>query len=185
MSLRHLILAVLIKEPSSGYQVAQEFDLVAGFFWKATHQQVYRELAALAQSGHVEFTEIEQVGKPNKKVYSVTASGVEEFDKWFSEPTPIPRSFDPLLIKFFSGGDRIDELIRQLGYSVDEHRQYLASLEAVEREFYPEPIDQMPPWKACIYLSLSLGIEREKSWLAWAEQSARALASISKKQGRQ
>jgi PadR family transcriptional regulator, regulatory protein AphA len=175
LSLRHLILAVLLREPSSGYQVVQEFDLVAGFFWKATHQQVYRELAALGNSGHVEFATVEQTGKPDKKVYSITAAGIDEFNAWFATPTLPPRAHDPLMIKFFAGGERVDELARQLSLSVSDHEKVLAALMKVESEFYPEPADQMPLWKLCIYLSLQLGIERERAWLGWAARSAKML----------
>lgn len=178
LSLRHLILAVLQREPSTGYQVAQEFDLVAGFFWKATHQQVYRELAALSKSGHVEFTAIEQTGKPDKKVYSVTRAGIEEFEAWFTTHTTPPRTHDPLMIKFFAGGERVDELVRQLGHSVRDHEKRLVALEQVEKDFYPEPADQMPAWKLCIYLSLQLGIERERAWLSWAARSAQLLERL-------
>ena len=178
LSLRHLILAVIMKEPSSGYQVAQEFDLVAGFFWKATHQQIYRELATLTQAGLVEFTAVEQTGKPNKKIYSITPDGFEAFGKWFAEPTPPPRVHDPLMIKFFAGSDHIEQLSQQLEFAIKEHEMLLEKLEGVEREFYAEPADQMPVWKLCIYLSLTLGIEREKTWLAWAERSMQTLRSL-------
>ncbi|ASJ91953.1 PadR family transcriptional regulator [Porphyrobacter sp. CACIAM 03H1] len=176
MSLRHLILAVLLKEPSSGYQVTQEFDLVAGFFWKAKHQQVYRELSALTKTGHVEFKAVEQSGKPDKKVYSITRAGIDEFNAWFATPTRTPRAHDPLMIKFFAGGERTDELARQLSLSIVEHEQALAALRKVESEHYAEPPDQMPRWKLCIYLSLQLGIEREIAWLEWAARSAKVLA---------
>ena len=178
MSLRHLILAVLLREPSSGYQVAQEFDLVAGFFWKATHQQVYRELAGLAKTGFVAFRTVEQTGKPDKKVYSITPAGIDEFNAWFATPTSPPRTHDPLMIKFFAGNERIDELARQLNLSIKEHENALAALRKVESEFYPEPTDQMPPWKLCIYLSLQLGIEREMAWLGWAARSAKVLEAL-------
>ncbi len=175
MSLRHLILAVLLREPSSGYQVTQEFDLVAGFFWKATHQQVYRELAALTKSGHVEFRTVEQTGRPDKKVYSITPAGIDEFNAWFATPTQPPRTHDPLMIKFFAGGERIDELSRQLRLSIAAHEKALDVLRKVESEYYPEPPDQMPSWKLCIYLSLQFGIEREVAWLNWADRSAKML----------
>lgn len=178
MSLRHLILAVLLKEPSSGYQVTLEFDLVAGFFWKATHQQVYRELAALTKTGHVEFRTVEQSGKPDKKVYSITPAGIDEFNAWFATPTRPPRAHDPLMIKFFAGGERIDELARQLQLSIEAHEKTLAILRKVETEHYSEAIDQMPPWKLSIYLSLQYGIEREMTWLAWAARSAEILEAL-------
>ena len=45
MSLAHAVLTSLIEKPSSGYELARRFDKSIGYFWHATHQQIYRELA--------------------------------------------------------------------------------------------------------------------------------------------
>jgi PadR family transcriptional regulator AphA len=181
LSLRHVILAVLSQSPASGYDITREFDVVAGFFWKASHQQIYRELAAMAADGLVRFKAVVQDGKPDKKLYSITAAGRREFARWFAEPTPIPRASDPLMIKFFSGKvGGIAELRAQLALARAQHEAQLRVLEGVQREHYPEPIGEMPPWKVCIFLSLSLGLARERAWLDWAETSDRALGVIQK-----
>ena len=44
MSLAHAILVSLVCEPKSGYDLAKQFDGTVGFFWQATHQQIYRDL---------------------------------------------------------------------------------------------------------------------------------------------
>lgn len=181
MSLRHVILAVLNQAPATGYDITREFDVVAGFFWKASHQQIYRELATMADDGLVRFKAVAQEGKPDKKLYSITAAGRREFARWFAEPTQIPRASDPLMIKFFAGEvGGIAELRTQLALARAQHRDHLRVLETVQREHYPEPIGEMPPWKACIFLSLSLGLARERAWLDWAEASDKALEAIEK-----
>lgn len=53
MSLRHAILTALIEEPSSGLALTRRFDRSIGYFWQATHQQVYRELGKLEMEGLV------------------------------------------------------------------------------------------------------------------------------------
>lgn len=44
MSLPHVILTVLSTRDATGYDITKEFSASIGYFWKASHQQVYREL---------------------------------------------------------------------------------------------------------------------------------------------
>jgi DNA-binding PadR family transcriptional regulator len=170
MSLKHLILALVAQKPSTGYEITHEFDAVSSFFWRATHQQIYRELAALAEDGLLRF-------KAVKKVYSITAKGRKAFAAWFAEAGSPPRQTDPLMIKFFSGElGGIDELRNQLRLARAAHEARLKRLEAVEAEHYGEPVAEMPRWKQCIYLTLQLGLARERVWLEWADMSDRVLA---------
>ncbi|MDI3290313.1 PadR family transcriptional regulator [Polyangium sp. 15x6] len=176
MSLKHLILAVVGTRPATGYEITKEFDEVAGFYWRATHQQVYRELAALAEAGLVRFKEVEQQGKPDKKVYTITAKGRRAFADWFREPPEAPRHADPLMIKFFAAElVGIEDLRAQLALARERHAALLATFEAIEAKYYAEPVDEMPRWKKLIYLTLRLGITRERAWLRWAEESERVL----------
>ena len=47
MALGDAILACLTERPMTGYELAKTFDSSIGFFWKADHQQIYRELNKL------------------------------------------------------------------------------------------------------------------------------------------
>ncbi|TKC99451.1 PadR family transcriptional regulator [Polyangium fumosum] len=176
MSLKHLILAVVGARPSTGYEITKEFDEVAGFYWRATHQQVYRELATLAEAGLVRFKEVAQQGKPDKKVYTITAKGRRAFADWFREPPEAPRHADPLMIKFFAAElVGIEDLRAQLALAREHHAALLATYEAIAAQHYAEPVDTMPRWKKMIYLTLRLGITRERAWLSWADESERVL----------
>ena len=44
MSLSYVLLTSLLEKPSTGIELARRFDRSMGFFWHATHQQIYREL---------------------------------------------------------------------------------------------------------------------------------------------
>lgn len=48
MSLPHVILTVLSTRDATGYDITKEFSASIGYFWKASHQQVYRELNKMA-----------------------------------------------------------------------------------------------------------------------------------------
>ncbi|MGA7054394.1 MAG: PadR family transcriptional regulator, partial [Mycobacterium sp.] len=42
MALPHAILVSLCERDGSGYELARRFDRSIGYFWAATHQQIYR-----------------------------------------------------------------------------------------------------------------------------------------------
>ncbi len=56
----------------TGYELAKTFDSSIGFYWKADHQQIYRELTKLRDRGHIQGSEVVQSGKPNKLVSTLT-----------------------------------------------------------------------------------------------------------------
>ena len=47
MSLKHAMLVSLAERPASGYDLVRRFDRSVGYFWRASHQQIYRELPKL------------------------------------------------------------------------------------------------------------------------------------------
>jgi len=62
-------------EKSSGYDLAKIFDKSMGFFWTASFQQIYRELHKLEKEELVRSEAIAQMGKPDKNIYEMTATG--------------------------------------------------------------------------------------------------------------
>ena len=69
MALGDAILACLTERPMTGYELAKTFDSSIGFFWKADHQQIYRELSKLRDRGYIQGREVVKSGKPNKLIY--------------------------------------------------------------------------------------------------------------------
>ncbi len=53
MSLKHSLLALLSREAKTGYELSKDVGGSTGFFWTATHQQIYRDLAELERKGWV------------------------------------------------------------------------------------------------------------------------------------
>src|SRR2546430_17582502 len=82
VALGDAILACLTERPMTGYELAKTFDASIGFYWKANHQQIYRELTRLRDRGHIEGCEVVQSGKPNKLVYTLTFEGRAALKHW-------------------------------------------------------------------------------------------------------
>ncbi len=86
MALPHAILVSLCEQSGSGYELARRFDRSIGYFWAATHQQIYRTLRSMEDDGWVRVTPVVQQGRPDKKVYTVSDAGRAELARWIAEP---------------------------------------------------------------------------------------------------
>ena len=88
MALTHAILVSLCEQSGSGYELARRFDRSIGYFWSATHQQIYRTLRAMEDDGWVHVTPVVQQGRPDKKVYTVSDAGRAELARWIADLPP-------------------------------------------------------------------------------------------------
>lgn len=172
MALRHVILTLLHKGPATGYEIMKEFDTVVGYFWSASHQQVYRDLGKLADEGLVRFTLVPQEEKPDRKVYELTENGEEALRLWIESPIQPRKLHDELLVRLLAGELAGSTALRSLLASqralrqerLDEYRQ-------IEKEqFAAMDLEAMPAVHRLACMMLRLGIRGEKAWLEWAEE---------------
>src|SRR5688500_14221640 len=90
MALEHALLVALREQPASGLELAQRFGRSLGFFWSATHQQIYRVLGRMEGDAWVRVEPVAQQGRPAKKLYHVTPLGQTALAHWLAEPSPDP-----------------------------------------------------------------------------------------------
>ena len=91
MDVKTVCLGMLTDGPASGYDMKKCFESTFGHFFPAGYGSIYPALATLARNGLVEFEEIPQDGKPDRKVYSITDAGRAELDTALSNPNPSHR----------------------------------------------------------------------------------------------
>ncbi|GIH21711.1 transcriptional regulator [Acrocarpospora phusangensis] len=97
MSIRHGLLALLSRGPRHGYQLRVEFEASTGATWPLNIGQVYTTLSRMERDGLVEPGESDEQGRV---VYTITAAGRAEMDRWFSTPVvQSDRPRDELVIK--------------------------------------------------------------------------------------
>ena len=85
--LKYALLGLLAQEPRHGYDLKNAFETMLGGTWPLNIGQVYTTLARLERDGLVESQVVPQDLLPDRKVYSLTAMGQEELDRWLAEPT--------------------------------------------------------------------------------------------------
>lgn len=137
MALAEAILVCLTDRPMSGYDLAKNFDASIGFFWRASHQQIYRELGKLRDKGFVESQEISQTGKPNRIVHTITSDGQTALHAWSKKPNRMPSVKDELLAKFYALEHMdIDALKDQLTVRIDQHQTKLSQFHKIKGRHY-------------------------------------------------
>lgn len=177
MSIQHALLTSLLEKPSTGYGLASRFDRSIGYFWRATHQQIYRELGRMARAGWVEAqTERNRNGggRPSK-VYHVLPAGRDELARWVSESGVDVDENRVFMVKVRAEAVvRSGVLGKELQRLVDEHRERLAVYRRIERRDFSAP--DMNSAQRLQHAVLRCGIMAEETWLAWADEVAPLLA---------
>ncbi|WP_330182971.1 PadR family transcriptional regulator [Nocardia sp. NBC_01503] len=105
--LDHLILGLLALRPLSGYDLGKWMDGPGRFIgYRVSLPQVYRTLGKLVERGLVEFDVDARAGKPDAKVYRLTADGRAAHAAWAATPyEPAPRPLDPdFMLRFLFAG---------------------------------------------------------------------------------
>ena len=170
MSLAHAVLTSLLEKASSGYDLARRFDKSIGYFWHATHQQIYRELARMEAAGWIASSAAPDAGKTRKREYRVLPAGRAELVRWAHTPSPPLDLRDDFMVKLRADArlgevDLRPELLRQ----IEQHQEKLAHYRSIEaRDFGPgrtltreARIQHMILKKGILYEEVSIGWARD------------------------
>lgn len=181
VALPHAILVALCEQSGSGYELARRFDRSIGYFWAATHQQIYRTLRAMEDDGWVHATPVTQQGRPDKKVYTVSEAGRGELARWIAEPlsgrgsTVADNRTRDLAVKVRGAehGD-IDALRTQVASLRTERAELLDIYREFEKRQFPNA-GALSGASLHQYLVLRGGIRAEKSAIDWLDEVSAAL----------
>ncbi|WP_280490836.1 PadR family transcriptional regulator [Nocardia asiatica] len=175
MALEHALLVSLSERAGSGYELARRFDKSIGYFWSATHQQIYRVLKRMEESGWVDGETVTQEGRPDKNVYSVSEAGRAELARWIAEPSDsdMPRNELGVKIRAAAYGD-ITALRAEVARHRDQHAQRLELFRHIEKRDFPAP-DRLSGTALHQYLVLRAGVRVESGFVEWCDEVLQAL----------
>ena len=168
--LKHGILGLINNGDKTGYEIMTVFRDSLSHFWTAQTSQIYRELKTLEQAGWITQTHVEQTGKPDKNVFSITPAGHDELVRWLREDE-IPAGYkNPFLLKtFFMGDLPVEEniaffkMLRNDSVFPDEGRHASANV-----DLYRQAINH--PEKAIYWkLTIEFGRMYEKMQREWCD----------------
>ncbi|GAA0364683.1 PadR family transcriptional regulator [Streptomyces blastmyceticus] len=181
MALEHAILVSLLEKPGSGYELARRFERSIGYFWTATHQQIYRVLKRMEADGRLDVREVPQQGRPDKKEYSVASPGREALSQWLHEPIEPESVRHDLAVKIRGAAfDDPAALIREVERHHRAHTDRLAHYLAGElRDFTGAEAHRTPDaGRELQHVVLRGGIAYERMTLAWLDDVLATLHRI-------
>lgn len=170
MSLPHVILTVLSQREATGYDITKGFSCGIGHFWKASHQQVYRELNKLADLKAVKCRHELQVGKPDRKVYSITDSGKQNLYEWFLTPAKHTTDRDEISAKLLACNVFVPgPMIEHIHILIDESRVQLNHYRSQDCIQFSNT-QNLTRLERLEHLTLRRNIILKEAWLTWAEE---------------
>ena len=163
---QEVLLALLAKERSHGYQLRARLQLALGPLADALNSgHVYVTLGRLEKAGLVTSERVGQADRPDRKVYELTSDGRARVTEWLADtswPKPAPAEFHLKLVAAASAG--LADPVRL----VDAQRHVLlAELGAAQRAALAEPGDSVAG------LLLEGVVLRLQADLRWLEACAR------------
>ncbi|MBX3644949.1 MAG: PadR family transcriptional regulator [Rubrivivax sp.] len=163
MSLPHALLTALVEQPSSGSDLAVRFDRSIAYFWHATHQQIYRELARMEEAGWIESLP-EETTRGRKRAYRLLPAGRKELKRWIAlseEPAPLR---DALMVRLRAeAAVGPAGLVKEVRKRLQLHQDMLARYQEIEQRDFPIGTEDRDV--ALQHLVLHAGIQYERYWI--------------------
>jgi DNA-binding PadR family transcriptional regulator len=136
---QEVVLAMLAKEPSQGYQLRARLDGALGPLGEVMNDgQIYVTLGRLEKAGLiVRQQDPSSSDRPDRKVYGLTATGQERVSEWLGEvswPKPDLAEFHLKLIAAAAAG-----LADPIGIVDAQRRELIRRLRAAQRAAMAEP----------------------------------------------
>lgn len=172
MSLAHVLLTSLLEKPSTGIELARRFDHSMGYFWSATHQQIYRELKNMLQQGWISTLEQPDL---KQKIYQVEVQGRQALATWMLEHSDPVQLREELMVRL-----RAAALLEQYSLLPELHQHlklHQTRLNTYRMIFAKDFAAQQHVNKQQYIhqMILQLGIDLEQGWIDWLTQLIQGL----------
>ena len=180
--LKFALLGFLNYTSMTGYELEGWINASTGNFWHAELSQIYKTLKQLEKSGEVTSHIEPQAGRPDRRVYTITAAGKTNLEAWLETPiTEEVDKKDPLLLKlFFAAPTDRASIITQLRIQLRLHKQKLEHYrEQTPNEImrfagdHPELLSNAPLWEA----TRRHGELYEEMYIRWIEETLQQFES--------
>jgi len=169
-TLGYALLGLIARRPRTGYELSQALRVPVGYFWTASHSQVYPELVRLEAERLIRGTVVPGPGPRDTKRYDITADGRAALAEWVTTPVSDapPRSEE--LLKIYSIWLADPSRARtMIAAELARHRTQLARYEALATEFeQAAPVAATQPGFGDV-ATLRYGLTYERHFIDWYE----------------
>lgn len=100
-TLGYALLGLLARHPRTGYELTRLLRAPIGYYWTASHSQVYPELTGLEVAKLISHRVIDGPGPRDTKRYRITAAGRRALAEWAARPVNALNR-DELMLKVYS-----------------------------------------------------------------------------------
>jgi DNA-binding PadR family transcriptional regulator len=141
VSLPHALLTTLVERPCTGAELVRRFDRSIGYFWQATHQQIYRELGRLDEAGWVA-SEPASEGPGRQRCYRVLPAGRRELKRWITTQDKPVALRDALMVRLRAeavlGPSGLDTMLR---HRIEQQQRKLQEYLSIEAREFSADVD--------------------------------------------
>lgn len=177
MKFEYVILGLLALRPFSGYELGKYVEQEGRFLRSKVHlSQIYRLLARMVDSGWVYYEVSENDGRPDSKIYRLTAAGQAALRDWVESPYDPPSRFqDAEFMARFSFGGPLNRpvLLRLVRTELAARRAQVAKFRHRDRGVGRlDPIDGIDTVlsKRLSDLGHQQGTAAIDQWIGWLER---------------
>jgi len=166
---KYAILGMLFDKPQSGYEILQFMKESTTHFWQESDASIYPMLKALERDGLVT-SRSEFVGKRERKIFEITASGKKYFLTWMALPAEKENNRSELLLKLFFGAtttqeENIKQLVMRRGQAQETKRIFRRIAEQTLSQVSDEH-----PHKQFWSMTLRYGLKLAEAELEWLDE---------------
>lgn len=181
--IKYILLGFLNYSPMTGYDLKQTIDSSSSHFWHAYHSQIYTTLRQIEKEGLVTSEIINEESRPERRVYTITEMGKEQFIYWLEKPmktvSPIKEGF--LVRLFFSGQRDAQSVINELLMQRSLHEEVLASYHLLQNTIpdhqHHKIICNVENESKFWSFTLDMGIRFENMYIEWIDEVIQRIRS--------
>jgi DNA-binding PadR family transcriptional regulator len=172
MSAKHALLGLLLHKPAYTYQLGDRLQARLGPTWAINSGQLYQTVKRLERDELIERVGGDMEARDDRHIFAITASGVEEFERWFEEITSAVRlSRRPLLVKItLAGPERLRDALEQIDAYEFECAACLKELSRTQEAITTEG-PRIRADHVLLRLALSADIFQLEAELRWARHA--------------
>ncbi len=165
----YAVLGLLSIGPMSGYDMKKFAEESIGHFWSESYGQLYPTLKDLESEGLIEIQSEQRGAGANRKLFRLTAAGLDELRSWIVRPVRQRPVRDELLLKLFFGRHvEASDLRSIVERARGVQERALADLRHAEKEAAERT--QEPPDSPYWMMTLRFGLVMGNAYLQWCDE---------------
>jgi DNA-binding PadR family transcriptional regulator len=160
-----------------GYRIKEHIEKNFGHMWSINFGQIYSNLKDLEQEGLISMLEVvsSDDGGPQKKLYSITDKGLDEFSRWLAESPQKPMLIrDPFLLKFpFFGFGDAERALEIIDEQIENYESQLKRRQKNRARWESQGV--------YVRLIVELGINQNEMYLEWLRHARTEIENSAEK----